>query len=838
MALQVTTDVIVTTGEELEDDVMIPQGAKGWDGWTPQFGLVPDGKRVVMKVTGWVGGQGQPPGNNVYVGESGLTSELSFAINVRGEKGPIPDLLDLGIDKIDNTPDAEKPVSQPQKLELDRRPIFFQTIADLRAAKGEYANQRAELSCHTLPQFGGGGSFYWHAADNTSVDDNGFVIGSGNGRWKRLSDRVAVEMFGAMGDYNMATGTGTNNTPFVQKAIDYRLARNGGGVEYGIGAFLHRGTNYINPTKQIPISITGATLNCREYSYEAGKGTAIVRDIDGDVFRVNLDENGKAVLPAINQYFNAAFSGLSFIGVGTGLNYRVAIKTFRTRGYYKNLFMSRMRYLVEQPLKDQSTDESGQIVGIDNYCDMSTFEELKFDGACYGGVKLNRCDVTKIDGFFYENPQSTAMYGIEVDYGSTLLAQRIQHWSPTTYAATAGAAFIRLNACKASSLINLHIERCNFESIVSGFYNTSTRIFGVVLYHGSNDVFRFDNAKGVDIFGYENDSAPRAGYYDLRTIGSYEQVQDIIIRQAYLLSNGAARTLTRMGTLGKTNTDFLQRNVTDLNSISGNCILHTAVETLNQPVAGMVGVGMQFSPGNVPSELVQVLYYGQKGYTRSRVASVWSAWIEMLTSSSKVPRSNVVGKSYIAGDADFEILEAGSSTLLPPITANRNLILPVLGPDVPLTIFNPNYSSFNWITSRLIRDNNGVDTNILPKAATVTLRGDINGNTRIESQNTGYNSNWKYTYLTANASIDPVSQNEFIETESSSLVTHALLANAKTAPGTQKTFRNSGTANVVLGFSIGVTLRGSSNAITILPGETYTIIAASPNTWRLFQVVK
>lgn len=52
-------------------------------GWSPQVQLVPDGVRVVMQVTDWVGGKGPKPGIG-YVGPAGLVAAIADGTNLRG----------------------------------------------------------------------------------------------------------------------------------------------------------------------------------------------------------------------------------------------------------------------------------------------------------------------------------------------------------------------------------------------------------------------------------------------------------------------------------------------------------------------------------------------------------------------------------------------------------------------------------------------------------------------------------------------------------------------------------------------------------------------------------
>ena len=64
-----------------------PQGIQGYKGWSPQLGVTSDGERRVLRVTGWTGGAGDAPVSGQYVGPTGLVDAVGDAIDVRGLPG-------------------------------------------------------------------------------------------------------------------------------------------------------------------------------------------------------------------------------------------------------------------------------------------------------------------------------------------------------------------------------------------------------------------------------------------------------------------------------------------------------------------------------------------------------------------------------------------------------------------------------------------------------------------------------------------------------------------------------------------------------------------------------
>ena len=68
----------------------IPQGdpgAVGDKGWSPILATVADGARFVHQIYDWTGGIGTKPAVGGYIGATGVVSDISLAINIRGAAG-------------------------------------------------------------------------------------------------------------------------------------------------------------------------------------------------------------------------------------------------------------------------------------------------------------------------------------------------------------------------------------------------------------------------------------------------------------------------------------------------------------------------------------------------------------------------------------------------------------------------------------------------------------------------------------------------------------------------------------------------------------------------------
>ena len=75
------------TGATGEQGLQGVQGLQGFNGWSPILSIVTDADRRVLQLSGWTGGTGEEPSSGQYVSSSGLVSDISLAVDVRGAVG-------------------------------------------------------------------------------------------------------------------------------------------------------------------------------------------------------------------------------------------------------------------------------------------------------------------------------------------------------------------------------------------------------------------------------------------------------------------------------------------------------------------------------------------------------------------------------------------------------------------------------------------------------------------------------------------------------------------------------------------------------------------------------
>lgn len=91
-------EISTIVGSGTIDDWIIyvsgPTGQNGTDGdngWSPVLAVVTDGARRVLQVVDWVGGEGTEPAIGLYIGATGLESDIANAVDIRGAQGPAGD---------------------------------------------------------------------------------------------------------------------------------------------------------------------------------------------------------------------------------------------------------------------------------------------------------------------------------------------------------------------------------------------------------------------------------------------------------------------------------------------------------------------------------------------------------------------------------------------------------------------------------------------------------------------------------------------------------------------------------------------------------------------------
>lgn len=121
---------------------------------------------------------------------------------------------------VTNTADSMKPVSTVQKAAIVQK---LQTVATISALQG--------FTDATIAQFDGS---QWNKKSGNVASNGGTAAGtiinvSTSFYWERkYNNNIDVKWFGAIADGNYTSGAGTNNSVFIQNAVNYAFANNSG----------------------------------------------------------------------------------------------------------------------------------------------------------------------------------------------------------------------------------------------------------------------------------------------------------------------------------------------------------------------------------------------------------------------------------------------------------------------------------------------------------------------------------------------------------------------------------------------------------------------------------
>lgn len=383
-------------------------------------------------------------------------------------------------------------------------PLQYMTMAQLRAGAADSA-----MAVYIIDE-GREGVFVYDSLKTSTIDDSSMVIVENGRRYLRKVQNsvVNVEYFGAVGDFDGTNGK--DNTAAFQKAINYLIASGGGVLEVPNKKYKISGTISINPPSHIAITVRGNVLNTRPNGNTLGL-PSLIKDTNGDLFRVNLKSDGSANILYPNGYASLAVSGLEVKAKDTSIKV-VGFKMWRTRVVMQGVSGSNLSYLVLQPDKDS--------LGNSNYCDHSRFQDIRIANSINGGLQLYGSDASLVSGLYLESTTASFKNLLTIRSSRSMSVNGINFWTPTAYTATDSSRIIDITSCKGISLENVHIERSWVKDI---FYFASTdgiKVSGVTTEFLYNTAFRFRyNNKNVAISNWSARANVNAGGSDIAVDG-------------------------------------------------------------------------------------------------------------------------------------------------------------------------------------------------------------------------------------------------------------------------------------------------------------------------------
>lgn len=251
-----------------------------------------------------------------FNGSTLSTTLVDMVTSVAGRSGAVVlTPADVSLGNVNNTSDANKPVSSAQQTALDlktnisdlassgdvskgvamigRAAQLVSSVASLRLLSKTSPSSYAITSGYYTQGDGGGGTFYYDSSDTTSADNGGsIIVAADGGRWKLLHNNTLVaEQFGAKGNGVTADAAYINNmllagagkslvlTSGKTYLLEVPLLIRSNTVLTAVGATMIRGSSADNMIRNYSdgsvgvygassnISITGGTWDANSATY-------------------------------------------------------------------------------------------------------------------------------------------------------------------------------------------------------------------------------------------------------------------------------------------------------------------------------------------------------------------------------------------------------------------------------------------------------------------------------------------------------------------------------------------------------------------------------------------
>lgn len=383
--------------------------------------------------------------------------------------------------------------------------VLKSTISEIRSLSGTLLSN----NFYTI-DLGKEGEWYYDSSDTTSADNTGTILVTTDGkRIKRIFENnvVFIEWFDGLSDSEKC-----------QNAVDFLIDNNGGKIKFLTKKYIWTETVYINPVDEIPISLEGVSDYQRDTDDGSdNNGTVIQVSSAMDCFRINLDSSGASVKDITKQYFGFSSKNIMVSGKGGvtgtgGVGGIIGFKMFRTRSKFENMTGNRIDYLIYQSETDVNAAQ--------NYCDMSVYNNIKIVQSRWGGCKFSVTDGSVINGYYFENPNTTCKYGLEIFSGSATTINGLLLGYTDNHALISGGALVRLNSCNGLVINGSHLESSKFETLFDIYYCLGVSITGIHTRFYFNNGFTITNSKNITVSQWDSWASPEATYSDLKIIGT------------------------------------------------------------------------------------------------------------------------------------------------------------------------------------------------------------------------------------------------------------------------------------------------------------------------------
>ena len=291
--------------------------------------------------------------------------------------------------------------------------------------------------------------------------------------------------------------TDVDDTERFQRAINYILSSNRGyKLLLDSETYTIDGTIKINPShetvlNQVPLIIEGQCEKTQFGTTQSNEnGTTIVRNVAGDIFKVNLNDDNVATIQTNAQWFSFGFRNISVVGKTFGI---VVLNMFRVRSLIENISVYNVDYLIKQDYEDAN--------GNPNYCDMSIYRNLSIEQSTKHFLKLARPDASLIQSVFAEKPTANCTNVLEINGGVSFKISNILSSMNDLVNKSLNNSVIRIYQAYNFEITNYHFERCHFKYAMNLEESRNGEIKNGYIRFNYNTIF---NLKSVSNLNFKN----------------------------------------------------------------------------------------------------------------------------------------------------------------------------------------------------------------------------------------------------------------------------------------------------------------------------------------------
>lgn len=363
----------------------------------------------------------------------------------------------------------------------------------------------------------------------------------GDGRWASLPDGQSILTHSrnpVTGWFHLDAWTpdktgATDSTAHLQAAVNALLAGGGGTLYVSPGRYRIDGTVYISPRDGVtPVRLLGEFTDAAEHM---GTGTVFHKGNTGDMIRVNIRADGKPAFGPVHTIYSVAFENFAMEGTD-------AATTYGIRAYRCRVTMRRVASYKLDGLMMQDPTGPANAPGWDNYCDQSSYEDIRFAAQKHTGMLLTGCDSTTFNRISYQYPSPGAVYGIRLRSGSAASMTGALYSDGNHNAADTLQSFLDVEACSGLTINGVHIEEPDTRNFFDIKNSAGVSFIGVHTRFRHRTLFRFDAVRGASIDAWDAWSSPDPGSYDIEATTDCTDINYRSCHVASFVTDGSTNT--------------------------------------------------------------------------------------------------------------------------------------------------------------------------------------------------------------------------------------------------------------------------------------------------------